>query len=400
MASTRGNWFLRFLHRLATGFCPAGAPPGLPERFAQLRKAECPIPSSQLLLTAEVQIMIGDDNGPNECHNPAMKIFLTGGSGFVGSAAIHHLSNSHEILAMSRSDSSDSRIRMAGGMPVRCDLSSVQQEHLKGCDAVIHCAAYVGPHGSKRDFHMGNVEGTRRMLQAATEAKVERFIHIGTEAALFTGKDLQQIDESYPFPKKNPYLYGSTKLAAEQLVRQANGSGLETLVLRPRLIWGPGDTSVLPVVLGMVQKGQFKWIDGGRALTSTCFIENLTHAMERSLTRGIPGEAYFITDDEIWTIRDFLTELLSTQGQPMPDSSIPGWLARTAARLVEGTYRFLRIKAEPPLLRFPTDIMSRECTLRIHRARQELGYEPRVSVKEGLAIMQRERNPSAEIAAP
>lgn len=316
-----------------------------------------------------------------------MKIFVTGASGFVGGAIARHLQKKHQVKVLSRTEKTDASLRSEGLEIVRGDLSSIRSEDLKGTDIIIHCAAFVGPWGTRKDFWDGNVEGTSHLISVAREAGVKRFIHMGTEAALFYGQDMIDIDESYPYPKHTPYLYSETKAEAERRVVAANSPGFETIVLRPRLVWGPGDTSVLPVVKKMVQEGKFLWIDGGRAKTSVTCIPNLLHATELALTKGKAGQIYFITDDEVQTVRSFLTAMLGTQGLILPTKSVPGFIASALAYLVEGIWRILGILKEPPMMRFPIDIMGRECTIRIDKAKSELGYLPLVSVAQGLDLM-------------
>ncbi|PJZ65531.1 3-beta hydroxysteroid dehydrogenase [Leptospira wolffii] len=316
-----------------------------------------------------------------------MKIFVTGASGFVGGAIARHLQKKHQVKVLSRTEKTDASLRSQGLETVRGDLSSIRSEDLKGTEIIIHCAAFVGPWGTRKDFWDGNVEGTSHLISAAKEAGVKRFIHMGTEAALFYGQDMIDIDESYPYPKHTPYLYSETKAEAERRVVAANSPGFETIVLRPRLVWGPGDTSVLPVVKKMVQEGKFLWIDGGRAKTSVTCIPNLVHATELALTKGKAGQIYFITDDEVQTVRSFLTAMLGTQGLILPTKSVPGFIASALAYLVEGIWRILGIHKEPPMMRFPIDIMGRECTIRIDKAKSELGYLPQVSVAQGLDLM-------------
>ena len=156
-----------------------------------------------------------------------MNVFVTGGSGFVGGAAVRRLLvQGHQVRAMSRSEKSDDLIRTLGAVPVRCNLEDVEAEHLTGCDLVIHAAAYVEAWGPSQAWDRVNVDGTRRMLSAARGAAAKRFIHIGTEAALVHGQDLHEVDESYPLAFTSPYPYCRTKALAEQAVRQpANSSG-------------------------------------------------------------------------------------------------------------------------------------------------------------------------------
>ena len=316
-----------------------------------------------------------------------MNIFLTGATGFVGGAIARELKGKHHITALARSAASAQKLRDLGLATAEADLLSVTTEQLRGNDVVIHCAAFVGPWGTRKEFWDGNVEGTRQLLKAARAAGVKRFIHMGTEAALFHGQAMVQIDEEYPYPKRTPYLYSETKREAEKLALAANDNGFETIVLRPRLVWGPGDTSVLPVLVQMVRDGKFLWLNGGRGLTSTAYIGNLVHAVELALTGGVPGRVYFITDDETLTYRAFLTAMLETQNVTMPTKSIPGWIASSLAALVEGFYRLFGLKSQPPLMRFATDAMAQECTIRIDRAKQELGYRPRTGIAAGLEEM-------------
>jgi len=123
---------------------------------------------------------------------------------------------------------------------------------------------------------------------------------------------MREINESYPYALHSPFLYPATKAEAERRVLAANAPDFETISIRPRLVWGPGDQTILPVVKQMVAKGRFLWMDGGRAQTSTAHIANLVHGVELALTKGSGGQAYFVTDDEVTTFREFLTALLKT----------------------------------------------------------------------------------------
>src|SRR5690606_6308662 len=132
---------------------------------------------------------------------------------------------------------------------------------------------------------------------------------------------------TYPLAPHSPYPYSSTKAQAEQLVRAANAPGFETIVLRPRFIWGPGDTTLLPTIVAMAKAGQFMWINGGRAMTSTTHIANLVHAIDLALTKGRPGEAYFILDDGVRPMREMMSGMAAARGVSLADKSVPGWVA-------------------------------------------------------------------------
>ncbi|MBX9746249.1 MAG: NAD-dependent epimerase/dehydratase family protein [Hyphomonadaceae bacterium] len=317
-----------------------------------------------------------------------MRIFVTGASGFVGGAATKALvAKGHAVSAMSRSSSSDAKIAALGGTPVRCDLETVEAEHLSGADVVVHCAAFVEQWGPRDAWKRFNVDGTARMLAKARQAGVKRFIHIGTEAALLRGQHLRGVDETYPLAPNSPYPYSATKARAERLVRDANAPGFETIVLRPRFIWGPGDTTLLPTIEAMAREGKFMWINGGAAQTSTTHIDNLVHAIALSLTQGRAGEAYFILDDGVRPMRDMIAGMANARGVTLPEKSVPGWVADAIGATCEALWRTLPLPGEPPLTRFGAMIMSRDAILKDDKARAEMGYRPVISVEDGMRAL-------------
>ncbi|MGH0030725.1 MAG: NAD-dependent epimerase/dehydratase family protein [Myxococcota bacterium] len=313
-----------------------------------------------------------------------MDVFVTGASGFIGGAIAAELARTHRVWAMSRSAASDAAVEKLGAVAVRCDLATLEPGALPACDAVVHCAARVEPWGSRDDYWDANVLGTDRLLAAARAAGAKRFLHMSTEAVLWRGQHLRDVDETCPYPEKTPYLYAETKAEAERRVLAANAPGFATVALRPRFVWGPGDRTLVPEVKEMVAKGAFVWLDGGRARTSTTHIANLVHGATLALAKGRGGEAYFVTDGEIHDFRSLLTRLLAAHGVALPDRSLPAFVARPAAALVEGLRRTLRIASQPPLVRHAVDLMCCDCTLDDTKARRELGYAPVVPFEEGM----------------
>jgi nucleoside-diphosphate-sugar epimerase len=314
-------------------------------------------------------------------------LFVTGASGFVGGAIVKTLQDKASLRAMSRSPQSDQMISALGATPIRCELGAVTKENLAGCDTVIHCAAFVKQWGTRDQFWVANVEGTEQLLQVAREAGVKRFIHIGTEAALFYGQHMRDIDESYPYPKSSPFLYSATKAVAEQRVLAANADGFATLSIRPRFVWGPGDVTILPIMKEMVRKKQFMWINGGHVQTSTTHIANLVHGVSLALDHGNGGNAYFVTDPGTTTLREFLTAYLATQGVTPPDKSIGGNTAQFLATAAEAFWRLFNIKTDPPLTRFAAAMMSHDCTIKSDKAQRELQYVPVITREQGLTSL-------------
>lgn len=313
--------------------------------------------------------------------------FVTGGSGFIGGALVGRLvADGWTVRALARSDASADAVRERGAEPVRGDLDDVaaMAAGAAGCEIAFHCAAHLGDWGSREDFERGNVQGTRNALAAARQAGVRRFVHVGTEAALLAGQPLVEADERAPLRFDSPALYSSTKARAEEAVIEANRDGLETVVVRPRFVWGRGDTTLLPAMTEMVRAGRFAWIAGGRHLTSTTHVDNVVHGLLLGAQRGAPGGVYFVTDGQPVVFRDFVTRLIETQGVTPPDRSLPAPVANAVATVAETAWRLLPLPGRPPLTRLAVWLSALEATIDITRARTELGYAPVRTIDEGL----------------
>lgn len=308
------------------------------------------------------------------------RAFVTGGSGFVGGALIERLrSEGWDVRALARSDRAAGRVAELGAEPVRGDLDDVR---IEDCEIAFHSAAKVEDWGDPEEFERVNVHGTQNVVDACRTGGVRRLVHVGTEAALMAGQPLVNVDESAPLRPDSPALYSSSKARAEEIVRAAD---LDTVVVRPRFVWGRGDTTLLPRLTEMVRSGRFRWIGGGRQLTATTHVDNTVEGLWLAATKGTAGGVYFVTDGEPVVFRDFLTRLIGTQGVEIPDKSVPPAVAGAAARAAEAIWRLLGRTSDPPLTRFAVWASSQECTIDISRAERELGYRPVRSREDGLA---------------
>ena len=314
--------------------------------------------------------------------------FVTGGSGFIGGHLIDRLvREGTAVRALARSDGSAELVAEHGAEPVRGDLSDAGslEEGAAGADVAYHLAAHLGEWGPWEDFERGNVEGTENALRAAAAAGVRRFVHCGTEAALMAGDPLVHVDEQAPLRPDSPAPYSATKARAELAVRRANRNGFETVTVRPRFVWGKGDTTLLPAMVATVENGGWAWIGGGRNVTDTAHVDNVVEGMLLAARKGRPGEAYFVTDDEPVVFREFVTAMMRTQGVEPPDRSVPAWTARPMAAISQTAWKLLPLKGAPPMTTFRSWILTQECTIDISKAKSELGYEPIVSREQGLA---------------
>jgi nucleoside-diphosphate-sugar epimerase len=167
-------------------------------------------------------------------------------------------------------------------------------------------------------------------------------------------------------------------------VLEAGRHGFETVVVRPRLVWGPGDTTILPGVRAAAEAGRWAWIGGGRHRTSTSHVDNVVEGLWLGATKGAPGGVYFVTDGEPVVFREFFERLLATQGIELGDKTAPRAVVGALARVGELAWRVLPLPGQPPVTRLAYWLASQECTIDITRARTELGYAPVITIDEGM----------------
>jgi nucleoside-diphosphate-sugar epimerase len=320
-----------------------------------------------------------------------MKAFVTGGSGFLGRNLISALrARGDTVVALARSLAAMQAVRELGAEPLAGDLVDVaaMRSGMAGAEVVFHCAAKVDDWGDPAEFHKVNVEGTAHVMEAARAAGVRRVVHVGTEAVLADGSPIRNADEARPRPPRPIGLYPSSKSQAEAAALAANGQGLEVVVVRPRMIWGMGDTAVLPKILAVMRKGQFAWIGGGRYLTSTCHVRNVCEGALLAAERGRPGEVYFLTDGAPVEFRSFFTTIAQRHGVDPGQREIPRGLIYTLAGFLEFLWRTFRLKGGPPVSRTAILLAGEEVTVNDAKARRELGYQGLVTREAGLAEMQ------------
>jgi nucleoside-diphosphate-sugar epimerase len=318
-----------------------------------------------------------------------MQAFVTGGSGFVGKQLIADLvARGDRVRALARSDTAAASVSAAGAQAVRGDLDNEAAllAGMQDCAVVFHAAAKVEFWGKREDFERVTVLGTQRVLTAARIAGVSKLVHVSTEAVLAGGPALIDADETWPLPTTPLGLYPWSKGRAEEAVRAAARDGLHAVIVRPRAIWGAGDTVFLPRLCEAVDKGKFAWFDAGRALTSTCHVKNVSAGLFAAAKSGRAGETYFVTDGVPLTFRAYIGGLLAAVGRDASRApSIPVPVARVLASLCEAWWTVSKAHGEPPLTQTMITLMGTQVTVKDDKARRQLGYEPVISREQGLA---------------
>jgi 2-alkyl-3-oxoalkanoate reductase len=319
-----------------------------------------------------------------------MKVLVTGGGGFLGGAIVNRLSEDGcSVYALGRKRISN---LPSHAEAIQCDLKDKQAtiNACKGMDAVFHVAAIPGVWGDSKGFFDSNVEGTRNILEGCFQANVKKLIFTSSPSVVCHNKDMENADETTPYPDKYLCDYPLTKAIAEREVLAANNkNGLLTVSLRPHLIWGPGDPHLVPRILDRAKKGRLARVGKGANKVDMTYIDNAVEAHILAFKRleegtAVAGQAYFISDDEPVNLWDWIDNLLTRLDMPPVKKNISFRTANAIGTTLEIIFRALGIKSEPPMTRFVATQLATSHYFNISKAKRDFGYKPVVSQKEGL----------------
>jgi 2-alkyl-3-oxoalkanoate reductase len=316
-------------------------------------------------------------------------ILVTGGGGFLGKAIVKKLiKNKAKIYSFSRHFYPE--LDTMGVIQIQGDISDGEflTKALKGMEIVFHVAAKPGVWGPFDEYYKTNVIGTENIIAACFDNNVSRLIYTSSPSVIFDGKDMENVDESVPYPAKYLAAYPHTKALAEKLVCKASKRGLKTIILRPHLIWGPGDNHLVP---GIIKRaGKLKIVGRTDDLVDTIFVDNAAQAhvlASEKLAENphLSGNIYFISQDDPISKWKMANAFLDAAGLPPIKGHISAKKAYIAGYLFEKIYNSMPgIQKEPPMTRFVAKELATSHWFNISRAKQDLGYYPEVSTKEGL----------------
>ncbi len=313
---------------------------------------------------------------------------MTGGGGFLGSAIVRLLvARGEQVRTVSRNTYPE--LDRLGVTQIKADLTDADAvaKACKNIDAVFHVAARPGIWGKYEDYYQANTLATRNVIDACGMSHVSRLIYTSSPSVIFDGKDMEGVDESVPYPPHYEAHYPKTKALAEKAVLTAARNGLATIILRPHLIWGPGDPHIIPRLLQKAKR--LRRVGDGTNKVDTIYIDNAAkaHIMAEERLREHPelaGRVYFISQDdpiELWRMIDLM---LAAGGKPPVTKSISPALAYRIGALLEQIYGLFRIKSEPPITRFVANEFATAHWFNMSAAKRDLGYRPEVSIAEGL----------------
>jgi len=321
------------------------------------------------------------------------KYLVTGGGGFLGHAICRKLIQSgNEVVSISRNKyQALEELGVTQYITDIADYSSFSKDAFQGADCVFHVAAKVDMWGKYDDFFRINVKGTENVIKSCLENGVKKLVYTSSPSVIADGTDLCGIDESYPYPFEYKAYYPHTKALAEIEVLSSNCKDLFTIALRPHLIWGPGDTHLIPIILKKAREGKLIRIGTGTNLVDTCFIEDCVSA-HLSAMKALEinpvsrGNVYFISQGEPILLWDWINEILLRSNMQKIKRSIPKSLAYFLAGLLENISNFMPGNPEPRLTRFLVSEMATSHYFNICSAKNDLGFEPHYSIKRGMEL--------------
>jgi nucleoside-diphosphate-sugar epimerase len=316
-----------------------------------------------------------------------VKALVSGANGFTGRYMVKHLlEKGYEVRALVRKGSNLSPLE---GLPIEyayADLSDdtpLDDSVMQGIDIVHHIAAlYRAENVPQKLFWDVNVGGTKKMLEAAKIANVKRFVHCSTVG-------VQGEIDNPPATEEHPYkpgdYYQESKRDGELLALEFfKREGLPGTVVRPVGIYGPGDDRFLKL-FRYIYKDKFRMIGDGKVLYHMTFVEDLVRGIALAGEKEEAlGEIFTIGGDGYVTLNDMVEEISKIYHKPVSNFRIPVWPVWTAGLLCEIICKPLNI--DPPIFRRRVDFFIKDRAFDISKAKTMLGYQPQVSLPEGLAI--------------
>ncbi len=259
-------------------------------------------------------------------------------------------------------------------------------------NAIFHVASKIGMWGSYDDYYETNVVGTQNILKSMKKYSIKNLVYTSTPSVVFDRGDINNGDESLPYPKSHLNFYAQTKrIAEEEILKCARAHEFNALSIRPHLVFGPGDKQLIPRVIYTHLKGKLKIVGDGENLVDVSYIDNVVHAhllAFKTLLQDpnkVNGKAYFIGQEKPVKLWNFTNDIFKGLGLKKLEKKIPVNIAYCIGGLLEALFKLLGIKKiDPPMTRFVALQLGKNHYFSHENAKKDFGYIPIVPTEEGL----------------
>jgi nucleoside-diphosphate-sugar epimerase len=311
-----------------------------------------------------------------------MRVLVTGASGMLGRATATALAERGDEVTVLQ--------RRPAGLPCREVLGDVADPGIvaaavAGQDAVLHLAAKVDVTGRWPEYERANVVGTRTVVDACRRAGVARLVHVSSPSVAHGGAALVGVGAGPADPQRARGNYSRSKAVAERTALAADSPDLAVLVVRPHLVWGPGDTQLVGRIVERARTGRLPVIGSGAALIDTTYVDNAAEALVSAVDAPVHGEALVVSNGEPRPVAEIIARLCRAAGVPEPRRRVPFPVAWLAGAAVEGIWTATQRRSTPPLTRFLAEQLATAHWFDQRRTRSALGWSPRISLDEGFA---------------
>lgn len=313
-----------------------------------------------------------------------MKILVTGGTSLLGGTVAG--------LLQQRGDDVSLLQRHPGPGEFTEHLGDVSDpatvlEAVADKDAVIHVAARVGITGTWEDYFRTNVDGTENLLTAAQAHGVTRFVHISSPSVAHSGRALVGVGAAPADPEGARGHYAKTKAQAELLAQRASSNALPVVILRPHLIWGPGDTQLVGRIVARAREGRLATVGTGTALIDTTYISNAADAILAALDRApqLGGRAFVVSNGQPRPVAEVIARIVAAAGLEPPSLRVPYQAARLGGKAVEQVWERTGRNDDPPMTSFLAEQLATAHWFDQRETRSALNWEPAVSLDDGFA---------------
>ena len=313
-------------------------------------------------------------------------VLVTGASGVLGFGVAQALvAAGANVTVLQRSASGLTGVREIRGSVTDADDVA---KAVDGVDSVIHIAAKVSVSGPLADYEHVNIEGTRTLLHAAQNAGVSRWVHISSPSVAHSGDSIIGDGAGPADPQAARGHYAATKAAGELLALAADSATFRVLVLRPHLMWGPGDTQLTERIIDRARQNRLPLLDGGTALVDTLFLVNAVEGIIAALEAvdTTHGEALVVTNGQPRPIGEMIRRIAVAGGAKEPSLDLPSGVAKAAGSIIEAVWDAEKRGDEPPITRFLAEQMSTAHWFDQRRTHQVLQWKPRISLDEGFQL--------------